>query len=198
MEFEFFNALQLIIILIWLGWKIGILYKKKQRHSHNLKKHVRFLSGPTTQDRHDLFYDVIQDINSIVKWCISNNYPTNEIARRLEYNWKHVKMYETNFRDQVAYVVDKNRSFYLCGSTPSGNTEDANTMRFVVLHELAHMMSESYGHNDEFLTNFRKILSVAVKLKIYIPVNYSKYPVNYCGTTITQSPCDSNSCNILQ
>ena len=73
MEFEFFNALQLIIILIWLGWKIGILYKKKQRHSLNQNKHVRFLSGQTTQERRDLFYDVIQDINSIVKWCISNN-----------------------------------------------------------------------------------------------------------------------------
>ena len=195
---EFFNALQFIIILIWLGWKIGIFYKQKRRHHlYSNNKGIRFLPD-TTRQRRDLFHDVVYDINSIVSWCLLNNYPTNEISKRLEYNWKHVQMYETNFRDQVAYVVDKNRSFYLCGSTPTGNTEDANTMRFVVLHELAHMMSESYGHNDEFLTNFRKILSVAVKLKIYTPVNYSKYPVKYCGTTITQSPCDSTLCNNLQ
>ena len=195
---EFFNALQFIVVLIWLGWKIAIFYKqKRKRHSYSNSKKIQFLPDSTKQ-RRDVFHDVVHDINSIVTWCLMNNYPTNEISKRLEYNWKHVQMHETNFRDQVAYVVDKNRSFYLCGSTPNGNTEDGHTMRFVVLHELAHMMSETYGHNDEFLTNFKKILSVAVKLKIYIPVNYSKYPVKYCGTTITQSPCDSTLCNKLQ
>ena len=52
---EFFNALQLLIILIWFRVENRNLYKKKQQYSQNLNKHVHFLSGQTTQDRRDLF-----------------------------------------------------------------------------------------------------------------------------------------------
>ena len=80
---EFFNALQFIIILIWLGWKIGIFYKQKRRHhSYSNNKRIQFLPD-TTRQRRDLFHHVVYDINSIVSWCLLNNYPTNEISKRL-------------------------------------------------------------------------------------------------------------------
>ena len=38
---------------------------------------------------------------------------------------------------------------------------------FVAIHELAHIMSKTYGHNDEFRENFIFLLDNASKCGIY-------------------------------
>ena len=38
---------------------------------------------------------------------------------------------------------------------------------FVAIHELAHIASETIGHNDEFWNNFKFLLDNAVEIKIY-------------------------------
>jgi predicted metal-dependent hydrolase len=63
-----------------------------------------------------------------------------------------------------------------------------NTIMFVMLHEMAHLMTETIGHTQEFWGNFKRVLGDAVKLGIYTPVNYAQYPTPYCGMTITDSP----------
>ena len=65
---------------------------------------------------------------------------------------------------------------------------DENTVMFVLLHEMAHLMTTTTGHTPEFWANFKRILHDAVKCGIYTPVNYSKEPTGYCGMTITDSP----------
>jgi hypothetical protein len=65
---------------------------------------------------------------------------------------------------------------------------DINTIMFVMLHEMAHLMTETIGHTPEFWENFKRILHDAVKVGIYTPVNYSRQPTPYCGMTITDSP----------
>ena len=61
-------------------------------------------------------------------------------------------------------------------------------MMFVALHELAHIMTKSIGHTEEFWNNFRYLLKKAIKLGLYNDVNFEKNPVDYCGTKITNSP----------
>jgi hypothetical protein len=63
-----------------------------------------------------------------------------------------------------------------------------NTIMFVMLHEMAHLMTETIGHTQEFWTNFRRILGDAVQIGIYTSVNYASRPTPYCGMTITDSP----------
>lgn len=65
---------------------------------------------------------------------------------------------------------------------------DKNTVMFVLLHEMAHLMTSSIGHTPEFWTNFRKLLHDGIECGIYHPENYSKNPVQYCGMSITESP----------
>lgn len=65
---------------------------------------------------------------------------------------------------------------------------ELNTVMFVLAHEMAHLMTSSVGHTPEFWTNFRKLLQDCIQIGIYIPVNYSKSPVQYCGMTISESP----------
>ena len=65
---------------------------------------------------------------------------------------------------------------------------DINTLTFVALHELSHIMSVSIGHNEEFWNNFKFLLEEAVEIKVYIPVDYKKAPEQYCGLSITDNP----------
>ena len=183
----------ILILLIVLLKLFSIVYNKRRSN----KKHVRFLPG-VTEKRHQLFQKLIKDINRLIDWCVKNDYPTHRKSKLLQYNWNRVILNETNFTDHVAYVIDKNKKFYLCVSTPDGENEDENTMRYVVFHELGHMMSVSFGQNDEFVKNFLAILRVGTHLGIYVPVNYTKNPVSYCGLEITSSLCDSNNCNKMR
>jgi len=65
---------------------------------------------------------------------------------------------------------------------------DVNTVMFVTLHEMAHLMTVSSGHTQEFWTNFRRLLQDAMKAGVYTQINYSRSPVEYCGMMITDSP----------
>ena len=59
---------------------------------------------------------------------------------------------------------------------------------FVAIHELAHVMTLSTGHTDEFWKNFQFLLQHAVNINIYKEVDYAKKPKEYCGLTITHTP----------
>jgi hypothetical protein len=77
----------------------------------------------------------------------------------------------------------------------SGNNEfhDLNVLMFVSVHEMAHIASIEYGHEDEFWFNFKCLLEDAVELGIYNPVDYSKYPINYCSLDINHNPLFDSS-----
>ena len=65
---------------------------------------------------------------------------------------------------------------------------DLNTMMFVAIHEMGHIMSKSYGHTEEFWDNFADLLEVGVELGLYKNEDYSTTPKEYCGMDITTNP----------
>ena len=79
---------------------------------------------------------------------------------------------------------------HLCLRQKNSNKSihDDNLLMFVIIHELAHIMSQSVGHNNEFYDNFKFLLRESVKKGIYNPVDFQKTPVNYCGINVTNNP----------
>ena len=92
----------------------------------------------------------------------------------------------------TSYSENKGQKIVVClrdkTKAPQYPLIDQNTIMFVMLHEMAHLMTETIGHTQEFWTNFRRILGDAVQIGIYTPVNYASRPTPYCGMTITDSP----------
>ena len=89
----------------------------------------------------------------------------------------------------TSYVLNKGDEMKIClRDKKTGKIHNFNSLVFVNLHELSHMLDKNYGHNPSFWTSFRLILCEAVALGIYKPVDYSKNPVYYCGIKITSSP----------
>jgi hypothetical protein len=92
--------------------------------------------------------------------------------------------------DTTSYSENKGEKIVVClrVKAPPYPLVDENTVMFVLIHELAHLMTLSIGHTPEFWTNMRKLLHEAIAVGVYKPVNYSKNPVKYCGMNIADTP----------
>lgn len=92
----------------------------------------------------------------------------------------------------TSYSENKGQKIVVClrdkTKPPQFPLIDENTVMFVMLHEMAHLMTETIGHTQEFWNNFKRILGDAVQIGIYSAVNYAQSPVAYCGMKITDSP----------
>jgi len=89
----------------------------------------------------------------------------------------------------VAYSVNKGEELSLC--IREKDTEkfiDDNTIIFVAIHELSHIMTPETGHTPLFWDNMKYLLEQASSQGIYMPVDYSQSPVEYCGMDINSTP----------
>jgi len=89
--------------------------------------------------------------------------------------------YSENKGEKIAFCLNKKKH-------DNDNLIDQNTLMFVAIHEVAHIMTLSVGHTDEFWQNFKFLLENAVELGIYEPIDYKKNPKNYCGMNISDNP----------
>jgi hypothetical protein len=93
--------------------------------------------------------------------------------------------------EHTSFSVNKGQSVHLCLRQRSGGNEnlvEENVMMFVTLHEMAHMITKSVGHEPEFWNNFGWILKEAEKINVYHYQDFKSHPVAYCGVQITDQP----------
>jgi hypothetical protein len=136
-----------------------------------------------------------EKINKIVNYMNEHNLPDLDTAKRLFNRWSKCNLKETSSNEKsAAYTLNKNVEIRICIRDGLGNFEDINTSMFVILHELAHVMSVGYGHEEEFKNNFSYITHLASKLGIYKPEDFGHFPKTYCGISINTTPCDNGSC----
>lgn len=89
----------------------------------------------------------------------------------------------------TSYSENKGQRIVFCIRAKKTNQMvDLNTMMFVGIHELAHLMTKSIGHTDEFWENMRVLLRIGIRLGIYDCKNYNIESKDYCGTKITDTP----------
>lgn len=110
-------------------------------------------------------------------------------VRRLLRN-RDVEIEEKSFeyRDQAAYSINKGERIGMCLKSSDGRYEDINTMFFVLMHELAHIMSKRYAHDGEFWNNFSTLIQAAVEAKIYRYQHFDRDHTTFCGHSITYTP----------
>lgn len=78
-----------------------------------------------------------------------------------------------------SYTENKN-SITLCLSH-DGEYYNMNTLMYVSIHELAHIVTKGYGHTEEFHKNFSDLLQKATAAGVYDPSK--PLPVKYCGVS---------------
>lgn len=123
---------------------------------------------------------------------VGQRYPDRENVQKLVKNFNPTTIKETlPTSEYTAYSENKGEKIAFClnkQKKDNDNLIDSNTLMFVAIHEIAHIMTTSVGHTEEFWNNFKFLLENAVELKIYTPVDYKKEPEGYCGMDITDNP----------
>ena len=138
----------------------------------------------------NLLATVTNKCKELVKY-VGEKYPDDPDVKRLVEGFNPKKISETLPNSELtAYSENKGEKIAFClnKTKESSTLIDINTLTFVAIHELAHVMTKSVGHKQEFWQNFKFLLENAKTANIYVPVDYKKKPQNYCGMTITDSP----------
>ena len=138
----------------------------------------------------DLLANTSTKLKKLVKYLKENNYHEERVKRLVE-KFNPNKIKETlPTSEYTAYSENKGEkiAFCLLEKKKEKKLIDENTLTFVALHELAHVMTKSIGHTDEFWTNFKYLLEHAENIQIYHPIDYKKDPQQYCGMTINDNP----------
>jgi len=138
----------------------------------------------------DLLAKVTQKCKDLVLYC-GKKHPDDERVQRLVQKFNPTKISETlPTSEYTAYSENKGEKLAFCLNKEKNGSQliDINTLTFVAIHELSHIMTESEGHKQEFWQNFKFLLEQAKEANIYNPVDYKNNPESYCGMNITDNP----------
>ena len=138
----------------------------------------------------NLLASVTQKLKDLVIYC-AKKFPDNENVQRMVQKFNPTKISETlPTSEYTAYSENKGEKLAFCLNKEKNGSKliDINTLTFVAIHELAHIMTLSEGHKQEFWQNFKFLLEQAKASNIYDPVDYKKNPESYCGMDITDNP----------
>ena len=102
------------------------------------------------------------------------------VLENIKESWKN---------DSTSYSINKGEQLVFCIRDKLNNSiHDINTLMFVAIHELAHIVTNELQHTDKFWNNMKKLLHRAEDLGLYTYVDYNTNPVEYCGMTIDSGP----------
>ena len=193
----FNNNIFNIVIIIFIIIVASKLYFNSD--SFNLRCIISDVNGNKycVRDRNklelaaDRFAHVNNNLNKLVNH-LSKKYPEKENVQRLVNGYNPKKIYETLPTSEfTAYSENKGEKLAFClNKKKEDGTKliDINTLTFVAIHELSHIMTTSEGHKQVFWQNFKFLLENAKEANIYQPVDYKKSPEPYCGMDITDNP----------
>ena len=141
-------------------------------------------------DAADLLATVTGKCKDMVKY-MNEKYPNDPRVKKLVEGFNPKKINETLPTSELtAYSENKGEKMAFCLNRTKNSTTliDINTLTFVALHELSHIMTTSIGHKQEFWQNFKFLLENAKSAGVYNPIDYKKNPQSYCGMTINDNP----------
>lgn len=153
----------------------GNVYKVK----NNYKKHMEKVGS--------LLHKMWKKTQTLCDY-IELHYSESEYKRLLRK--RNVKFEEINpkYEGEAAYSINKGEKIGICVYNKNRFILDENTMFFVVMHELAHVMSVKYAHDKEFWNNFSKLIDISEKIGLYQYQDYNEDSETFCGHEITNNP----------
>lgn len=197
MSIKYFNdsifSYLMIVFVIAISLKIYF-----ESDAFNLKCIVSDIDGNSYCVREraklELAADLLATVTGKLKKLVvhmGEKYPTRDNVKRLVEGFNPKKINETLPTSKyTAYSENKGEKLAFCTTTTKEGDKliDENTLTFVGIHEISHIMTKSIGHTEEFWKNFKFMLKNAVKIGIYNPIDYKTKPKNYCGMQITDNP----------
>ena len=188
-----FFTVFVVISLLWLCYRIyseSAWFQLKCVISDVNGRKYCLRERDRIEEASDLLAKVEDRCKNLVKYMGSKYFTSDRVPRLFEC-FKHTGIQDTLPTSTfTAYSENKGETIAFCLAAKKNETTliDLETITFVAIHELAHVMTESVGHKKEFWDNFKFLLQGAKEAKIYMPQNFKKEPKEYCGMTIDDNP----------
>ena len=191
---EDFVSFFLILVCITIfyvyleGKSLGVTFVKSKDDTKFLVRNL-----PDKQQAANLLGEIRTRLSKLVEYVATQNDTEKADIERLKKNFRPNNISESSpGNSYTSYSINKGEKIVFCIRTKDKTNKlmDINTMMFVAIHELAHLMTKSIGHTPEFWNNMKYLLKKAIDINLYVKQDFSKKPVNYCGTKITNSPLD--------
>ena len=138
----------------------------------------------------DLLEEMIRRINLLIDEIKKHPLKTYTINRLRYWDSSFVSENKINLWQYhaISYSINKGDELIFCLRDKETNSlHDVNTMMFVAIHELSHIVTSENNHTELFWSNMRSLLKTAEEIGIYTPVDYDRNPVEYCGVMIDKS-----------
>ena len=147
---------------------------------------------PDKQQAANILANLRKNLQSLTDY-LQQQYPNKPQVQRLVQNFRadpHRFLESTPDAEHTSYSVNKGESVHFCLRQRDGTEQlvDMNIMMFVAIHEMAHMITQTIGHDQDFWNNFGWLLRQAEEKGLYKPTDFKSHPVMYCGVTITDAP----------
>ena len=178
----------ILAVFFYMNFLRQKLYLEKIKASNGKEYLVRNL--PDKNEAANKLGSISDSLKNLVNGLNENDDKKGEYIKQLKVSFNSEYITE-NIPGSVyvAYSVNKGQELSLC--IREKDTEkfiDDNTIIFVAIHELAHIMTPETGHTPLFWDNMKYLLEQASSHGIYMPVDYSQSPVEYCGMDINSTP----------
>lgn len=185
-----------ILLMVILGFFIYINFLRKNlnldlvlSNVNNKEYYVRKL--PDKQEAADKLGSLSIKLKDLIKHCENKDTKKEEIERLSKKFDPEIITENIPGSRYVAYSVNKGDELSICiRDNKTGKFIENNIIIFVAVHELSHIMTKETGHPPIFWENMKYLLENAQEIGIYIPKDYSKEPVDYCGEKINSTPMD--------
>ena len=152
-------------------------------HKDNYKQEKANLLGQLVQNLYSLKNHLVKNIDKFKDY--------EEYIKLLNDNFREDKtvVYETDPDSNLtSYSVNKGEELSFClKSKKIDQLHDINLLTYVGIHEISHIGCPEIGHGDLFKKIFRLFTQEAVNIGIYIKVDYSEIPIEYCGMILSSS-----------
>lgn len=191
-----------IVLVIFFVIKLYIDYYESQyieSHIDNQKYLVRnnHSDHSLSQETADTLATINFHIRRLIDSLLTEQDPPHWV-KYLHKQYNSAAISEAAIDTQyTTYTINKEH-IHICLRSRDARQQlyEINDLLYVVIHELAHMANYDkngepiIGHGSEFQLIFKYLLKKAMKIGVYNYHNYSKYPKDYCGITITSNILD--------
>ena len=185
------------IVLLFAIYIIKSIISSASYVKSSLDNKKYLVSKSNDQDRAAYILSIINDKIEIMisyLWQNIDQYPEYDpyIKQLYDRTRKLVLSENVSNKEFTSYTINKGDEMALCLRPNKENSQfyEINLLTYVVIHELAHIACPEEGHTKLFLKIFTFLIKNAVKLNIYVNVNYEINPKEYCGLTISENLLD--------
>lgn len=197
-DFVSFFLLLVVITIFYVHLEnksLNVVYQKFQNQTYLVRN---------TKDKDraaEYLYELNHLFTNLINYCDKKLGEKNNFSeQRKEDIIRLKKNYNSNYISEsspgnkhTSYSINKGEKIVFCLRDKKTNELiPLNTIKFVGIHELAHLMTKSIGHHPEFWENMKFLLKIAIDNKWYVEQDFMNSPVSYCGTVITDTPLSKN------